>query len=176
LKRDISRRGGNVLSATLGVFPTADGHIGLHIMPRNWPWFARAMGREDLVDDPRFRDKHSRLEHDDELAAIVRAWANGQKAKEVYRRAGAARVPIAFVHSLGDLLESEQLKDREYFQDMEHPVTGRQAYPGPPFRMGAVEWRAGRAPLLGEHNRDVYCEELGLSGAELARLRAAGVV
>ncbi len=176
LKRDISKRGGNVLSSMVGVFPTADGHIGLHIMPRNWPWFARAMGREDLIDDPRFRDNYTRLKHNDELMTIVCAWAAGQKAKEVYRQAGAARVPIAFVHTLADLLESEQLKAREYFQEVEHPLAGRLTYPGPPFRMSEVQWRAGRAPLLGEHNREVYCGELGLSGEELARLRAAGVV
>jgi CoA:oxalate CoA-transferase len=176
LKRDISRRGGNVLSSTLGVYSTADGYIGLHIMARNWPWFARAMGREDLIDDPRFRDNHSRLQHSDELKAIISAWAAGQKAKEVYRRAGAARVPIAFVHALGDLLESEHLRAREYFQEVEHPLAGRRTYPGPPFRMGEVEWRAGRAPLLGEHNREVYCGELGLGAGDLARLRAAGVV
>ncbi|MHC4479788.1 MAG: CaiB/BaiF CoA transferase family protein [Planctomycetota bacterium] len=176
LKRDISRRGGNVLSSMVGVFSTADGHIGLHIMPRNWPWFARAMGREDLIDDPRFRDNYTRLKHNDELMAIVHAWAAGQKAKEVYREAGAARVPIGFVHTLGDLLESEQLQARDYFQEVEHPVAGRRTYPGPPFCMSEVEWRAGRAPLLGEHNREVYCEELGVSDGELARLRAAGVV
>jgi crotonobetainyl-CoA:carnitine CoA-transferase CaiB-like acyl-CoA transferase len=176
LKRDISKRGGNVLSAMVGILPTADGHIGLHIMPRNWPWFARAMGREDLIDDPRFRDNHSRLQHNDDLQAIVRAWAAGQKAKDVYRQAGAARAPIASVHTLGDLLDSEQLRAREYFQEVEHPVAGRQTYPGPPFRMSEVQWRAGRAPLLGEHDREVYCGELGLSADELGRLRAAGVV
>ena len=176
LKRDISKRGGNVLSSMVGVFPTADGHIGLHIMPRNWPWFARAMDREDLIDDPRFRDNYSRLRHNDELMAIVCAWAAGQKAKEVYRQAGAARVPIAFVHTLADLLESEQLEAREYFQEVEHPVAGRRTYPGPPFRMSEVQWRAWRAPLLGEHNRELYCGELGLSAEGLARLRAAGVV
>jgi CoA:oxalate CoA-transferase len=176
LKRDISRRGGNVLSSMLGVYSTADGYIGLHIMPRNWPWFACAMGREDLIDDPRFRDNHSRLKHSDELKAIISAWAAGQKAKEVYRQAGAARVPIAFVHALGDLLESEHLRARAYFQEVEHPLAGRRTYPGPPFRMSEVEWRAGRAPLLGEHNREVYCGELGLGAGDLARLRAAEVV
>jgi crotonobetainyl-CoA:carnitine CoA-transferase CaiB-like acyl-CoA transferase len=176
LKRDISKRRGNVLSGMVGVFPAADGHIGLHIMPRDWPRSARAMGREELIDDPRFRDHHTRLQHNDELEAIVYAWAAGQKVKEVYRRAGAARAPIAFVHTLGDLLDSEQLRAREYFHEVEHPVAGRRTYPGPPVRMAGVEWRAGRAPLLGEHNEDIFCGELGLSRGELPRLRAAGVV
>ncbi len=110
------------------------------------------------------------------MQAIFYAWAAGKKAKEVYQKAGAARAPIGFVHTLGDLLESEQLRAREYFREVEHPVAGRLTYPGAPFRMSNVEWRAGRAPLLGEHNREVYCDELGLSARELARLRAAGVV
>ncbi|MEX0801491.1 MAG: CoA transferase [Dehalococcoidia bacterium] len=176
LKRDISRRRGNVLSGMVGVFPTSDGHVGLHIMPRNWPWFARVIGREDLIDDPRFRDNVARLQNNDELEAIVYAWAAQRKAKDVYRDAGAGRAPIAFVHSLTDLLESEQLRERAYFEEIEHPAAGRQSYPGAPFHMSEVAWEQRRAPLLGEHNVEVYCEELGLSGTELSRLRAAGVV
>ena len=176
LKRDISKRRGNVMSGMVGVFPAADGYIGLHIMPRNWPWFARAMGREELIEDPRFRDNYSRLQHNDELEAIVYAWAAGQSAKELYRQAGAARAPIAFVHTLGDLLESEQLRSRGYFHEVEHPLAGSLTYPGPPFRMSEVAWASDRAPLLGEHNREVYCEEMGLSARELSYLRAAGVV
>jgi len=176
LKRDISQRRGNVLSAMVGVFPAKEGHIGLHIMPRNWPWFARAIGRPELLDDERFKDNRSRLAHNDELEAIVYGWASGVDAKEVYQTAGAARAPIAFVHSVGDLLESEQLRDRGFFQQVEHPVAEKQVYPGPQFRMSEVEWEAGRAPLLGEHNEELYCGEMGLSRGELVRLRAAGVV
>lgn len=175
-KRDISQRRGNIMSGMVGVFPTADGYIGLQVMPRNWPWFARAMGREDLVDDPRFRDNYSRLQHSDELEAIVYAWAARQSAKALYQQAGAARAPIAFVHSLADLLESSQLQARQYFQEIDHPLAGRLTYPGPPFRLSALEWRPGRAPLLGEHNQEVFCQELGLSRRELSLLRAAGVV
>jgi len=184
LKRDISQRKGNLLSAMVGLYPAKDGYIGLHIMPRNWTWFAKAMGRPELVDDPRFKENFSRLQHNDELEAIIHAWASEQDSKEVYRRAGAERAPIAFVHSIADLMESEHLRARTpagartsgFFQRVEHPVAGELTYPGPQFRMSEVEWVAGRAPLLGEHNRELYCDEMGLPGAELARLRAAGVV
>lgn len=176
LKRDISGRKGNVLSAMVGVLPARDGYIGLHIMPRNWPWFARAMGREDLIDDPKFKDNYSRLQNNDELEAIVYGWAGSQSAKGLYQQAGAERAPIAFVHTVSDLMESEQLQERGYFHRIEHPVAGTLPYPGAPFRLSEAAWQAGRAPLLGEHNEDVYCGEMGLTGEELSRLRAAGVV
>jgi crotonobetainyl-CoA:carnitine CoA-transferase CaiB-like acyl-CoA transferase len=164
------------MSAMVGVFPAAEGHIGLHIMPRNWPHFARAIGREELIDDPRFRDGHSRLQNNDELEAIVYAWAASGAARELYRQAAAARVPAAFVHDLDDLRESEQLRERGYFQEIDHPVAGPLTYPGPPFRMAELPWTAARAPLLGEHNRELFGDELGLSGREMSQLRAVGVV
>ncbi len=176
LKRDISGRKGNILSAMVGMYPAKKGHIGLHIMPRNWPAFAIAMGRPELADDARFKDNFSRLQNNDELEAIVYAWAAGQDAMDVYHRAGAERAPIAAVHGIGDLFESPQLKERGFFRETDHPVAGTLTYPGPQFRMSEVEWTAGRAPLLGEHNTEVYCEEMGMSREDLLRLRAAGVV
>ena len=71
--------------------------------------------------------------------------------------------------------EAPDLGARGFFQEIEHPAAGRLTYPGPPFRMEAMPWQAARAPLLGEHNEQVYCGELGLSREELADLRAGGV-
>jgi crotonobetainyl-CoA:carnitine CoA-transferase CaiB-like acyl-CoA transferase len=176
LKRDIAQRKGNLLSAMVGMYPAKDGYIGLHIMPRNWPWFAKAMGKPELADDSRFKDNHSRLQNNDELEAIVYEWASERYAKEVYRTAGAERAPIAFVHTIGDLMESEQLRARGFFQRVEHPVAGELTYPGPQWRMSETEWTAGRAPLLGEHNRELYGEEMGLTGRDMSQLRAAGVI
>jgi crotonobetainyl-CoA:carnitine CoA-transferase CaiB-like acyl-CoA transferase len=81
---------------------------------------------------------------------------------------GATSAPA---HTVQDLLET-----RGFFQEIEHPAAGRLTYPGPPFRLEAMPWQAARAPLLGEHNEQVYCGELGLSHEELATLRASGVV
>ncbi|TMB67944.1 MAG: hypothetical protein E6J43_07480 [Chloroflexi bacterium] len=176
LKRDISKRRGNVLSAMVGVFPAKDGFLGLHIMPRNWPWFVKAIGRPELIEDERFKDAHSRLQNNDELEAIVYEWASRQDPREAYRTAGAARAPIAFAHTIGDLLESEQLRSRDYFQRVEHPAAGKLTLPGAPFRMSGVDTSAGRAPLLGEHNEALYCDEIGFSPRDLGRLRAAEVI
>ena len=175
LKRDISKRRGNVLSAMVGVFPAKEGHIGLHIMPRNWPRFAKAISRPELVEDVRFKDARSRLQNNDELEAIVYEWASREDPREAYQTAGAVRAPIAFVHTIQDLFESEQLRSRDVYQRVAHPEAGEITLPGPPFRMSEVE-RPARASLLGEHNEELYCDEMGLSRRDLARLRAARVV
>jgi crotonobetainyl-CoA:carnitine CoA-transferase CaiB-like acyl-CoA transferase len=83
---------------------------------------------------------------------------------------------MAAVHGIGDLLESPQLKARGFFQETEHPEAGTLTYPGPQFVMSEVGWSAGRAPLLGEHNSELYCDEMGMSREDLLRLRAAGAV
>jgi crotonobetainyl-CoA:carnitine CoA-transferase CaiB-like acyl-CoA transferase len=134
------------------------------------------MGRPDLIEDERFETGFARLQNNDELEAIVYEWAGRHDAKKVYETAGAARTPIAYVNTLGDVLASEQLGSRDFFETVEHPIAGEHAQVGAPFRPSNIEWHAGRAPLLGEHNEEIYCEEMGLSRCDLARLRTAGVV
>jgi crotonobetainyl-CoA:carnitine CoA-transferase CaiB-like acyl-CoA transferase len=179
----LSKRRGNVNSAVIGLYPCQDGYLGIHAMPRQFAALARAMGREDLLTDERFRDVQSRLMHNDELTAEFYAWAVTQTREEAYRRAGECRAPLACVLNLQEVLDSPQMKARRYFQEVEHPAAGRCTYPGPPFRLtdGSQDgeswgWRAGRAPLLGEHNEEVFGELLGLERTDLVRLRAAGVV
>jgi crotonobetainyl-CoA:carnitine CoA-transferase CaiB-like acyl-CoA transferase len=103
-----------------------------------------------------------------------------------YRRSDApGRQPgkVDCVLTLEEALASPQMTARRYFQEVDHPVAGRWVYPGPPFRLtdGPLSddgwgWRAGRAPLLGEHNEEVFGGLLGLERPDLVRLRAAGVV
>ncbi len=148
--RLLAGRRGNVRSATIGLYECADGYLGVHAMPRNLPFLLDLMGMPELLKDERFATPAARLQHNDELVALFTAWALGQHKKEVYARAGRLRAPVAYVHTLQDLLDSPQLRARGYWQDVEHPVAGRLTYPGPPIRMSDSPWRAGRAPLLGE--------------------------
>ena len=109
------------------------------------------------------------------LEPYVSSWA--YLKRDIGQRQGNVEsAPIAFVHTVRDLLEAPQLRARGFFQEIDHPAAGRRTYPGPPFRPEATPWQAARAPLLGEHNEEIYCEELGLSRQELALLRASGVV
>ena len=66
---------------------------------------------------------------------------------------------------------------RGFFEEIEHPVVGRQPIPGVPFRYASVErWLRRPAPTLGQHNRELLGGLLGLDDAELAALEAEGVI
>jgi crotonobetainyl-CoA:carnitine CoA-transferase CaiB-like acyl-CoA transferase len=171
-----SGRRGNVMSSVVGLYPCADGYIGIHAMPRNFPALARLMDADWMLESEEFGTNAARLAHEDELRALVYAWAGDQHKKDVYERAGKVRAPVAYVHEIPDLLASPQLAARAYFANLEHPRAGTHTYPGPPWRMSETPWRARRAPLLGEHTNEVLTGRLGLSLAEIAVLRGEGIV
>ncbi len=162
-------RRGNHMASFIGIYPCADGHLGVHVMARNWKPFVEAIERPDLGEDPRFGTQADRVAHNDELMAELYAWAAGQGKRAIYERAGAMRAPIAYVHTMEDVIESPQLNARGYLTRVAHPVAGEATYPGPPWWMGQDGWQAGRAPLLGEHTEEVLREVAGMSAAEIAR-------
>jgi crotonobetainyl-CoA:carnitine CoA-transferase CaiB-like acyl-CoA transferase len=161
LGRVTGSRRGNVMSSLIGIYPCADGYLGIHAMPRNWGPLAETMGMPFLATDERFSTQRARMEHNDELVATLYAWAADQHKKEVYTRAGTMRGPVAYVHTLEDLQQSPQLHARNYFQQIDHPVAGRLTYPGNPFSMSDSPWRPGRAPLLDEHRPEILASLRG---------------
>ena len=94
----------------------------------------------------------------------------------VYDKLQQHKVSTAYLANVEDLFQSEQYKAHNYFTSINHPATGLLAYPGAFAAMGEVEWKTGRAPLLGEHNADILCNELGYSRQDLVRLRQLGVI
>jgi crotonobetainyl-CoA:carnitine CoA-transferase CaiB-like acyl-CoA transferase len=170
------KRRGNFASAVVGIYPAADGFVGIHIMPKNWPQLIEAIDAGWMATDERFADNRARLRHDDELSAEFYAWAAGVTKQEAYERAGHARAPITPVNTVADLLESPHLRHRGFFRTIDHPVAGALEYPSPPARMSASPPEPRRAPLLGEHNGEIYCDLLGLTAHDLVVLSSARVI
>ena len=161
-------RRGNHMASYIGIYPCADGYVGVHVMPRNWKPFTEAIERPDLFDDPRFATGAARTLNNDELMGELYGWAAGVNKREIYARAGRMRAPIAFVHTMDDILVSPQLNARGILTKIDHPVAGEASYFGPPWWMGPDGWSATRAPLLGEHTTEVLREVAGLSAPETA--------
>lgn len=171
----LTTRRGNFSSATVGLYPAADGHIGIHAMPKNWPQLVEAMERTDLASDERFADNRARLRNDDALSAEFFLWTTSVKKAQAQARARTHRAPIAPVNTVADLLAAEQLNERHFFREIDHPEAGTMRYPGPPSRMPASPPQPRRAPLLGEHTAEVLREMLGLTQRDIALLSAAAV-
>ena len=169
-------RRGNMATAVVGIYPVIDGHIGIHAMPKNWPQLQDALDMHWMAEDERFKDNRARLRNNDELMAQLYVWTAGVTKAEAYERGGRHRAPISPVNTVADLLASPHLEARGFFQEIEHPVARTMRYPGSPARMPATPPEVRAAPLLGQHNAEVYDGLLGIAGRELAALSAAGVL
>lgn len=97
---------------------------------------------------------------------------------ELFEAAVEKGLLLAPCNTMEDVLNSPQLKARDFWETVEHPeLEDSLKYPGAPVRMEETPWKIQRrAPLIGEHNEEVYEKELGLSKEELAILKANGVI
>jgi crotonobetainyl-CoA:carnitine CoA-transferase CaiB-like acyl-CoA transferase len=166
-------RRGNQMASYIAIYPCADGFLGIHLMARNWKPFIEVIGRPDLGEDPRFVTQAQRTAYNDDLMAEMYAWAATETKRDIYERAGKGRAPVAFVHTMKDLIESPHLRARGSITEITHPVAGEASYPGPPWWMGPDGWRHGHAPLLGEHTTAVLRDVAGLTDDAIRKLREA---
>ncbi len=91
--------------------------------------------------------------------------------------AGDNHCPITPYYEVNEVAHSKQLSHRQFFVDTSHPVAGKLTYPLSPDRLSQTPAAlSSPAPLLGEHNEEVYCEQLKFSKQELVRFREAGVI
>jgi crotonobetainyl-CoA:carnitine CoA-transferase CaiB-like acyl-CoA transferase len=98
--------------------------------------------------------------------------------EEIWREAQSLGIPWAPIRLPEENLQDEQWRMRATFSDVEHPELGETfTYVGAPMLPHEVSWRAGpRAPLVGEHNEEVYCGQLGMSREELEQLKGQGII
>jgi CoA:oxalate CoA-transferase len=141
-----------------------------------WARVCELIGRPDLKENPAFSTPEARREHQQDLLAILSGWTATQPKEEIYHLFQELRSVAGYVATVDDLFTSRQLVARQFFQTIDHPAAGNALYPGAPFTVQGEPWRHARAPLLGEHNGEIYGGRLGLSMAELACLRGAGTI
>jgi crotonobetainyl-CoA:carnitine CoA-transferase CaiB-like acyl-CoA transferase len=154
-----------------GILPCEDGYIGFYLPTQtHWELLCTLLEMPELREKPEYETPMMREERRDEITAIIVSWLRGRRMDEVFHAAQELRLPLTIVPNMKQVLELEQHKTRGYFADIDHPVAGRLTYPGAPFKLAETPWQAGRAPLLGEHNEEVYCERLSYGKDDLARL------
>lgn len=151
--------------------PCRDGYVHAHTNIRHPDLMAVLMeqprlAEPDLLEAP--------AAHADEIDALMDGWLAWHDRAEVVRLAQELRVPFTEVFRPDDVLADPHHAERGAFVEIEHPVAGRLRQPGPAVHLSATPWSVTRAPLLGEHNAEVWGQ--WRSARELAQLRALGAI
>ena len=164
----------------LRIKPCKDGYfVGFGALGTDLMWTRLC----EVMDNPKWTQQEiystqaSRREHGAELDALIMSWMMDYSKAELFemgQRAGISSFPL---NTVADLFTTEQYQSREFFQEVEHPVAGTYPYPGIPYKLSDRQPSIRRrAPLLGEHNAEVYGQELRRTPAELVRLYQSGVL
>jgi CoA:oxalate CoA-transferase len=171
-------RQAGLASAPYNAFQTKDGWVAIHVVTEgHWQNLLRAMGRADLLDDPRFSTNPARTENMAATEALVTAWTIGLDKAEVAAVAKRYKVPAAAVRNPVEVMNDPHMHERGMLQRIDHPSLGSVVLPNSPLRLhGSDRVEAVPSPTLGQHNGEVYGEWLGLGADGVEALQRAGAI
>jgi crotonobetainyl-CoA:carnitine CoA-transferase CaiB-like acyl-CoA transferase len=165
------------------ILPCQDGYVSMiAIQGYQWKRFLELIGDGQVPDwyanDPRFKERREiSLKYADEMDALLAPWLMSHTKEEIYSLCREKRIPFAPVKNIKEVVNDSHLEVREYFVEVEHPATGPLKYAGAPYKLSETPWKVDNpAPLLGEHNEEVYCQRLGYSREELSQLRRGEII
>jgi crotonobetainyl-CoA:carnitine CoA-transferase CaiB-like acyl-CoA transferase len=160
------------------ILPCKDGHVWmLALEVGQWQGLKRVMGNPEWADIELFDNMLMRAQNADLIYPFIEEWTMQHSKMEIMEKCQAAGCPITAVFTIAEAAEQPHLAARDYFVDMEHPELGRLKNLGAPFKLPACPGGPiAAAPLLGQHNDEIYGEILGLDTAQLAQLKSDGTI
>ncbi len=158
-------------------FQASDAHVNVGVANESfWKPFCEAIGREDLLADPRFKDNPSRIAHREELAGALAQVFATQPAQHWVDALSRRGVPVGHIRTVGDVLDDPARAERDMVWDLPHPKIGALRAVGNPIKLsGHHDLPRRPPPRLGEHTDEILAE-LGYSGEEVRALHDAGAV
>lgn len=140
---------------------------------------AQAMGMPELIEDLRFKDFHERKsgENPDSLKRIIDQWSSEKTLGECVAVFKEARIPVAPIYNIEQMANDIHIRnDRNMFVDVTHPIAGNITITGSPIKMSTTSTTPNRcAPLLGEHNEEVF-GQLGFDSETLLEYKAKKII
>jgi crotonobetainyl-CoA:carnitine CoA-transferase CaiB-like acyl-CoA transferase len=165
-------------TAPRNIYETEDGYMTMSASNQKiFERVAEAIGKPELVDDPRFADNATRVENCEPLDAEIEEWTRQHTTEEAIEILEAEDAIVGPVYDIADIRADDQYQAREDFVEVDDPDVGpiETFAPIPTFSRtpGEVEFLG---PGHGEHNEEVYGDELGLSEAQVADLEDEGII
>ena len=165
-------------TAPRNIYETEDGYMTMSASNQKiFERVAEAIGKPELIDDPRFEDNSTRVENAEPLNEEIEEWTRQRTTQEAIEILEANDAIVGPVNDMADIFEDEQYQARDSFIKVDDPDIGEVKTFGivPKFSRtpGEVEFLG---PQHGEHNVEVYQGELGLSEEEFVELNDEGVI
>jgi len=159
----------------MGTFATADGHVNIAAIDgRIWLELTRVLDLPELLEDPRFANVDLRMDHRDDVNALVAARLRTRTTAAWIADLEAAGVPAGPVNDVGEVFADAQVQHLEMVQPVEHPEMGELRLIGNAATLAGLPRKLRTAaPAAGEHNQEILAE-LGLSPTDIERLRGEG--
>ena len=159
------------------VFDTLDGHItAAAVADIEWAGLCRALGREELIDDAKYKTPADRSKNQTERRQMITDELLKWKTDDILQRLKDEDVPCAPILDRWGVLEDPQVKENNMIEVHAHPVLGDVRQPRPAVRFDRTPANVERlAPFLGEDN-DAVLEDAGYSEKEIAELYDSGVL
>jgi crotonobetainyl-CoA:carnitine CoA-transferase CaiB-like acyl-CoA transferase len=167
-----------VLNPLGGIMPARDGygHFAMYEEVQ-WDGLANLMGNPEWTKEELYTNPDVRRQRSEEVQERLRTWTREHTKYEIYHDGQKAGVATGAYQTPEEIVRSEQLNSRGFFVELDHPEAGKRLYPTAPYRFSNTPWQGGRAaPLIGEHNEEIYHKRLGHSKEELMRLRGLGII
>jgi formyl-CoA transferase len=159
-------------------FQTTDGFLVIGVASESiWKRFCAAIGKTELANDPRFLKNADRVEHRQELIAILVAIFKSGSTEYWLSVLNKGDVPCAPVQTIDQVFSAPQVLHREMLVEVEHPTAGTLKMAGIPVKFSTTPAAVRLPPpLLGQHNDEVLSSWLGMNSAEIDQLKKANVI
>jgi crotonobetainyl-CoA:carnitine CoA-transferase CaiB-like acyl-CoA transferase len=158
-------------------FKTSDGYINIGAANQsNWERMCRAIGRDDLLEDPRFASNPERMVNIAELTPIMEETFVQKTRAEWLELLEKAGVPSGPIYDMQEVYADPQIQAREMVVELDHPRAGHIKNIGVPVKLSDTPGKIRTpAPLLGQHTKEVLAE-IGYSSDEIAAFEEEGVL
>ena len=164
-------------NAPANLFQCKNGWIALFVTQNHWPILLKVWkDHAPELDDPKWINSNLRRAHADYINAEVTSFTSRFLKEDLAELMQKNGIPGLPVNSPKDFMKDPHIQARGFFSTVTHPVLGSFPQPGSPFMFDGKRAAPSAAPLLGQHNNEVFCGELGLQRSELEALAVDGIM
>ena len=174
----VGNRHGGLALAPYNVYEAADGHIAIVCATEHhWVNILKAMGREDLKDDPLLSTNKARVENIEHTDNFVEAWTRTLTRQQLFELSKKFSIPAAPVRTLDEVMVDPHMHERGALEWFDDPRLGKVVLPTSPIRIHETDKvETIPSPDLGQHNEEIYVQRLGLTLQDLEALKQEQVI